>query len=184
MKVKGTTVKSIKQFVKDTWPDRYEIWLNSLPKASKDIMSGSIYATDWFPLQEAAVTPTYYLKMFYNEDNFKAAWQAGRYSAETTLTGVYKVFVKVANPGYIIKRASRITATYYENVKVDSSETTSNSVVVTIHKFEDLDKMIEYRIGGWMERALELSGCDGVRIRITQSLTKGDAITKYKITWK
>ena len=44
--------------------------------------------------------------------------------------------------------------------------------------------MIEYRIAGWIEKALELSGCEDIKIRITKSMTKGDAISEYKVSWK
>ena len=184
MRTKGTTVKAIQNFVKDQYPAKYDDWLNKLPTKARELMSGAILATDWYPLEEGAVLPTYHLKMFFDENSLKAAWQSGRHSAGATLTGVYRIFVKVANPSYIIKRASKITATYYENVVVKSSEETSNSVVVSIIEFEGLDRMIEHRIGGWMEKALELSGCKEVNIRIVKSLTRGDNITKYSITWK
>ncbi len=184
MRTKGTTVKAIQNFVKAEYPNQYNDWLNSLPPKSREIMNGAIYATDWYPIQEGAVLPTYHLKMFFDQNSLKAAWHSGRHSADATLTGVYKIFVKVANPSYIIKRASKITATYYENVVVDSGEETKNSVVVTIYKFEQIDKLIEHRIGGWMERALELSGCSDVKMRITKALSKGDIETRYEITWK
>ncbi len=184
MRTKGTTVKAIQNFVKEKFSAHYNDWLNNLPQKSRDIMNGPIYATDWYPFQEGAVLPTHHLKMFFEQNALKAAWQSGRHSADATLTGVYKIFVKVAYPSYIIKRASKITATYYENVVVDSSEETQNSVVVTIIKFEEIDKLIEHRIGGWMERALELSGCKEVKIRITKALSKGDIETRFEISWK
>lgn len=184
MKTKGTTVKSIHSFVKEKWPNNYPDWLDNLPEKSKEIMSSAILATAWYPIKEGAVLPTYHLKMFFDDDPLKAAWAAGRYSAEATLTGVYKIFVKVANPGYIIKRASKIMSTYYENAILERGEATDKSVVLIITKFEDLDQMIEYRIAGWIEKSLELSGCEDIKVKITKSITKGDAVTQYDMTWK
>jgi len=184
MRVKGTTVKSIQSFVKEKWPQRYDEWLNSLPQSSKDIMSDAIYATNWYPLNEGAVIPTYTIKMFFEDNSLKAAVESGKYNAEATLTGVYKIFVKMSNPGYIIKRASKIMSTYYEDTLLEVGETTSNSVILDITKFEQLDKMIEYRISGWIEKALELSGCKDINVRISLSMTKGDSITRYFVTWK
>ncbi len=184
MRTKGTTVKSIQNFVKDKWPNKYNDWLENLPPESRKVLEGTILATQWYPLKEGAVLPTYHLKMFYDNNSLKAAWEAGRHSAESSLTGVYKIFVKLANPGYIIKRASKIMATYYENAILETGETTKNSVALNITKFEDLDKMIEHRIAGWIEKALELSGCKDIKIRITKSMTKGDAISEYKVSWK
>lgn len=184
MEVKGTTVKSIQSYVKDKWPERYYEWLDNLPVQSKEIMKSAIYATSWYPLNEGLVLPTHHLKMFFDGNSLKAAVEAGRYSAEDTLTGVYRIFVKMANPGYIIKRASKIMATYYKDSLLEVKETYQKSVVIDITKFENLDKMVEYRITGWMEKALELSGCKEVKVRISKSMTKGDEFTRYTCSWK
>jgi ribosomal protein S17E len=184
MKVKGTVVKSIQQFVKDKWSNQFNDWINNLPLASKNIMNNAIYATDWYPIDEAVIQPTYHLKMFFDDNSLKAAIESGKYSAEATLTGVYKIFVKFANPGYIIKRASKIMGTHYEDAILDVGETTNKSVVLFIKKFDKIDKMIEYRIAGWIEKGLELSGCNDIIVRVIKSLTKGDDVTEYKMTWR
>ncbi len=184
MRVKGTVVKSIQQYVKDKWAAKYNDWLENLPSGAKTIMSNPIYATDWYPLNEGVILPTHHLKMFFDDNSIRAAMEAGKHSAEVSLTGIYKIFVKMANPGYIIKRASKIMATYYENAVLDVGESSSKSVTLLIKEFDNLDKMVEYRIAGWIEKGLELSGCSDIIVRITKSKIKGDDVTEYRMTWK
>ncbi len=47
-----------------------------------------------------------------------------------------------------------------------------------------MNKVVEYRIAGWIERALEICGCMNVTVNITQSLTDQDPCTEYNITWR
>lgn len=47
-----------------------------------------------------------------------------------------------------------------------------------------MDKIIEHRIGGWMERALEICGSKNVTVRITKSMTENAEYTEYSIIWK
>jgi hypothetical protein len=50
--------------------------------------------------------------------------------------------------------------------------------------FSDMDRLLEIRIEGWMERALEISGGKQPHIKITKSLTAGDPVSEFLATWK
>lgn len=184
MEIKGTAVKSIQEFVKKKYPDKYNNWLESLPLKSKEIMSGHIYATQWYPLKQGAIEPTKAIgKMFYNGDNAKAAWESGKHSAEQGLKGVYKIFVMVANPGFIIKRASRVFKSYYNPCDIVVANSHSKGVEVHITKFPEPDPIVENRIAGWIEMAFVITGCKNVRSKITQSMSKKAEYTAIETTW-
>ncbi|NOZ46715.1 MAG: hypothetical protein GXO79_08015 [Chlorobi bacterium] len=183
MEIKGSAVKSIKDFVEKKYPNDFNNWLNSLPDESRAILNSPIYATSWYPMEVAAVTPTRKLGEMFFKDVKKGAWETGRFSAEMALRGVYKIFVKATSPSYIIKRASKIFVTYYSPTELMVANSDSKSVVLHITKFPVPNKTIEYRIAGWMEKALELSGCKNIKIRITKSMTMGNDITEFSISW-
>ena len=44
--------------------------------------------------------------------------------------------------------------------------------------------LIEHRIGGWIEKALEICGCQDLVVALPTSIAKGDAYTTYDISWK
>ena len=60
----------------------------------------------------------------------------------------------------------------------------ANNTVIHITKFEEPSEIIDNRIGGWMEKALELSGYKTVNISITKSLAKGASFTEFRVSWK
>ena len=121
--------------------------------------------------------------MFYQGDYEKGAWEAGKFSAQKALTGIYKLFVKASSPGFIIQRASRIFATYYQPCQMEVLERTETSVLLEISNMTISDIVIEYRIGGWIEKALEISGAKNVGIKYLKSKAKGDAVTQLDIKW-
>ena len=57
-------------------------------------------------------------------------------------------------------------------------------VVLHIKEFPELERLVELRICGWIERALEISGSKSVNVRITKSLTKQDAVTEIIVEWQ
>jgi hypothetical protein len=184
MEIKGVAVKSIPEFVKKRHPEYYSSWYNSLPRESKELFQTGIISNKWYPVDHAAVLPTRKIgEILYNNDSNKAAWESGRYSAEIALTGVYKIYVRLSSPSHIISRASRIFSAYYNPAEIATQKATSKSVEVHMTKFAPASELIEHRIGGWIEKALELSGCNDVKVKFEKSLAKGDALTLYKINW-
>ncbi len=183
METKGATVKSIVEFVKNKFPQRYTEWLNSLPSESRTIVESAIYATNWYPIVEALIIPTKQLAILYNGDAKKAAWEAGRFNAEISLTGIYRIFIKVSSPNYIIERASKIFSTFYNPSEIKVIETKLKSVKLHILKLPVNEMVLECRIGGWMERALEINNCKNVKVLMPFTKTKGAPYTEYSITW-
>jgi len=184
MEVKGTAVKSIKEFVEIRFKDDYDKWLKSMPEESQEIMKGGIFANNWYPMKAGAVEPTKALgKLFYNNDIKQAAWESGRYSAEVGLKGVYKIFVMIAKPQYIMQRASRVFTSYYSPSDLSVVENHDKGLTLHITKFPEPEPIIEYRIAGWCEKALEFTNCKNVRAKITKSLANGDNVTEIVMSW-
>ena len=184
MEIKGTALAAIRDFVKSNHIDRYEEWLDSLPDTAKEFYSGVIDATKWYPLQEGGVIPTMKIgELFFDGDMEKCAWVAGRFSAEKALTGIYKIFVKAASPGYLIERASRIFTTYYQPCEMEVTEKGTGHAYMVIRKMEMSHEVIEYRIAGWVQKALEISGAKDVEVKFPKSKARGDSTTEIDINW-
>jgi len=184
MEVKGTAVKSIKNFVDKKYTAQAKNWVSSLPESSQSIMKTAIFANNWYPMKDGAVEPTKALaKMFYNNDVPKAARESGRYSAEEGLKGVYKIFVMIAKPSYIMQRAGRVFTSYYSPSDIQVLNGHDKGLTLHITKFPEPEEVIEHRIAGWCERALEFTNCKNVKANITKSLAKGDDLTEIVIVW-
>lgn len=184
MEVKGTAVKSIPEFVKRKFPEHFDKWLNHLPEASHEIMKGAIFTSSWYSLLWALSVPLHAIgDICYNNNRKAAAWDMGRYSADIALNGVYKFFVQLGTPKFLIQKGSRVFVTYFQPSEMKVVEYAKQKLVIHILKFSEIDEIVEYNIAGWIERALEISGCENLKIDITKSLAKGNNITEFYITW-
>jgi hypothetical protein len=61
---------------------------------------------------------------------------------------------------------------------------TKNKCLIHIIKFPEPDEIIEQNIAGWIERALEISGCRNVQVFVTKSLARNDNITEITMSWE
>lgn len=183
MEVKGTAVKSIPEFVKAIHSDRYSQWLQSLPEASRKIMSGAIITNNWYPLKAGLSVPVSIVGSMFYGSPAKGARTMGRYSADIALTGIYKLYVKMGSPRHIIERANRVFAAYFQPSEIVTVDSQKNTFIFRITKFDEIDEVVEHNIAGWMERALEISGCKNVQVTIPGSMTKGMSFTEFCLKW-
>jgi hypothetical protein len=184
MQVKGTAISSIPEFIAGKFgKEGLNQWLSALTENAKKVYQGAILAGNWYPVNEIMIEPTRKMcELFYRED-LRGAREGGRFSAEKGLKGVYRIFVKLGSPEFLIRRASTIFTTYYQPSDMQVVSEEDRKAVVHITNFSEPSQLIENRIAGWMERALEISGCKGVKIQISQSLAKGAPFTEFIATW-
>ncbi len=185
MEVKGTAVRSIPEFVDKFFISRKQEWLEAMPESSRNILNDFIFTNNWYPIKEALAIPMQTIsKLFFNGDDVKTARTMGKYSADVALGGVYRFFIQFGSPRYIIERASRIFSTYFQPSELIVVDIQKNSLKINITLFPEPYTIVEENIAGWMERALEKSGCYNPKVTITKSLTKADPITEYFILWE
>lgn len=185
MKVKGTILTSVQGFIKENFPNRYQEWIDKLSQDSNGLFTKSIMATEWYDYQAGLVQPTQLAaSMFYNSDIKKTSWEIGRYSAEVGLKGIYKVFVLIATPQFIMKRGGKILASFYQPSVLETGNERPKGVDIFVTEFSDPTEVAENRIAGWMEKALEICGVKNITIEVTNSLLNGDDKTVYVVNWE
>lgn len=185
MKIKGEAVKAFKQFVEDKFGEEgLKQWMNALNEKQKKVYNSMIFSSEWYSLKDIIIDPANIaFDMFYDGDRKKGGWENGYFNANMTLKGVYKIFVKVATPEFLMKKAATIMSTFYEPCKMEIAEIDKTHVLLRITEFSEIEEAIETTISGWAQRALEICGAKNINIEITSSLSNGDSYTEYKMNW-
>ncbi|MEW5846611.1 MAG: hypothetical protein AB1777_10160 [Bacteroidota bacterium] len=177
MEIKGTAVKATPDFVKANFINRYSEWVKSLPQASREIIEKPIYATTWYPLIESVIIPTQKVAdLFYEGDYPKAAREIGRFSADIALKGIYKIFVRISSPQFVLSRASSIFQTYYQPAEIKVVESADKKAVLQLEKFHIDEKLIMERIAGWIEHTLEITLKSPLKVDV-QNIVNGKNLT-------
>jgi hypothetical protein len=182
MEIKGVSVKAAPEFVRSRFGSRYDEWLDSLSESSRAAVENPL-ASNWYPVHEAVIEPTKKVCDLFYDGREEGAWEVGRTSAENALKGVYKIFVKVGSPEFIISRASKIFTNMLKPGEIKVFESSSNRAVLHMQLPESY-WLLELRMAGWIEQALTVHGCKKPEVKIPQSLTRGDPVTEYVATWE
>jgi hypothetical protein len=182
MEIKGTAVNSIKEFILKQHKDRFDEWFSSLSERSQNIFNTAL-SNGWYPIKEGVVEPTEKIaKLFYGGDTKKGAFECGKYSAEMALNGIYKIYVKFSSPAHVVDRGSRILPAYYNPAAITQIKRTKDYVKFQMDGCDGMDEVVEYRIAGWMYKALEISGCKTMDIQVSESI-KTHGRTVFDCSW-
>lgn len=184
MEIKGSAVKATLDFVKEKFGSRYSEWVKSLPEKSRIIIEQPIYATTWYSLTDSVILPTQKVAdLFYAGNSAKAANEIGRYSAEVALKGIYKIFVRVSSPQFVLSRASSIFSTYYQPSDIKIIESADKKAVLQLSKFHPNDKLIMNRIAGWIEKTLEITLKSALKVDVENHVEGSSLTSKITIIW-
>jgi hypothetical protein len=183
MKIKGSSVQQTLDFVKEKFPNRYSEWMNKLPEDTQKLLSGIIMPISWYPIQEGVIIPTQVIgEVFYN-DPIKGSYEVGKYSAGKALNGVYKVFMRIATPHFLVSKAALIFSSYYDKADIKAVEIDQKKTELQFFNFTEDEKFLFYRVAGWIQGALDVLKTKNAKTDI-QYFTKDDKFAcKIVISW-
>lgn len=186
MEVRGNALTPMPKFInKNFGKEGMARWLEAISVEAHRIFIFPIKPADWFPLHETLIKPTANIaQLFYNWDLKAAAWELGRFSADSNLKNVYKLFVKLGPAESFLNKISEFLYSYFRPSAVEIVEIKDKSGIFRITEFPEMDKAVEYRIAGWVQRGLEINGCKNVIIEIPKSLTNFKPYSEFHVSWE
>jgi hypothetical protein len=184
MEVKGSVLQSIPKFVHKKFGDAgLNRWMESLDQTARDVYSQSIMPSSWYAVAPHLVKPTQDLCDLFFGGDARGAWESGQFSADDGLRGIYRAFVMLGTPQFIVKKAATILPTFYKPSLLDVADLKDKSVTVRITLFPEPHPLLDARIGGWMEQGLLICGARHVKVLPGRLMTKGDPLSEYHISW-
>ncbi|MCP4674072.1 MAG: hypothetical protein GY854_00830 [Deltaproteobacteria bacterium] len=185
LEIKGAAARSIPEFVRQRFgEDAFNEWLGSLPAASAELMMGNIMASSWYPVEDAFVVPTAEIVEKFFGGNIEGAWELGRFNADLALKGVYKIFVRIGSPKWVLSRSSSLMTAFYRPARCETVGFGNNQGRLCIYDFADKSGLLEHRIGGFIQRAVEISGASKVEVVIEKSIAAGSDFIEYIASWE
>lgn len=152
MEIKGTAVKSTRGYIAQHFSTRYQEWLDLLPTESKEYYQEVILSGNMYPIVEALLKPTEVAgDLFFDGDYAKAGYELGKSSAVEALSGIYKIFVKIASVDFVLKRVKSIFSTYYSSGRFDIVSNENNRIEFFVSGFSEGENLIFDRIAGWID---------------------------------
>ncbi|HYL63862.1 MAG TPA: hypothetical protein VE077_14680 [Candidatus Methylomirabilis sp.] len=154
----------------------------SLSDSSRAVFEKPIYLSEWYSLDAFVEFLDADIRETAGGDR-NVLTQRSEKVIEAQLRGVYKIFVKMGSPGFVITRISAVHATYFRGVQI-IPEVEDHSAVIKYVGFQKHHDILEYTIPGFFRKALEISGAKQVQLKFTIPISAGGPYSELTIRWE
>jgi len=106
----------------------------------------------------------------------------GAFIAQRDLKALYRMFLKLGTPAFIIGRSRLIFAQYIKGGSLEST-VDGNAATLVLRNLVMPYYMCEHGIPGWLQTAIELAGGRGVKVTQAKCAHRGDPECVLQASW-
>lgn len=103
---------------------------------------------------------------------------------EKQLSGIYKMFVRLGSPEFVIRRIAAVHSTYFDGVQIIPEMKSANSATIRYVGFSPKHRIMEFAILGFFKKALEISGAKKVDVHYTVPIEAGERFCELALFWE
>ena len=120
----------------------------------------------------------------YGKGDYEICRKMGRFIAEETFSGLYKVFLEFGNPHVVISRASLAWRTLNDTGDLEVEKLSDKYLRGKIKGLYEPNKVFCFNLAGYFERVLEMSGAKNVKVKEIKCHCEGNEYCEYEIGWE
>lgn len=110
--IKATNCISTRDVIRETVGDaRWQSFVANLAPAQKELATRRLLAVEWLDF-DAWLELEQRAKRDLFDDSYENYRQMTRLVGERDFSGIYKVFLKIGSPGYIVQQVAKVWATF------------------------------------------------------------------------
>ncbi|HET6412374.1 MAG TPA: hypothetical protein VFG53_09955 [Anaeromyxobacter sp.] len=181
-KVKGRTLLDTLASIRERVGEAaFQSLVGSLEPAVREPLR-EVLASQWYPLDVMTGLLNAEIRAF---DGGDAGVLVGRAEAvvEKQLRGIYRIFIRLGSPEWIVKRIAAIHQAYFQGIDVGHEILEANRARVTYTGFESQHAILANVIVGFYRKALQLSGAADVRVHFQKPIGASDGKAVLLVSW-
>jgi len=183
VQIKGSAIQeTINQIKSRSGDDALNKILGLLDEESRRVLQREIFSSTWYPLDVFTRFLEVEIKVLAS-GNEEMVTRGSEAVIERQLRGIYKAFIKLGSPEFVIKRIAAVHATYFNGVPIEVDMLGPCSASVRYKGFQKQHRIMGFAIIGFFRKALEISGAKNVDTHFTVPIEEGKEFAELSITW-
>jgi hypothetical protein len=183
VQIKGSAIQeTIGQIKRRAGDDALNKILGLLDGDTRKLFESEIFASTWYPLDSFTQFLEIEIKVLA-DGNEEMVTRGSEAVIERQLRGIYKAFVKLGSPEFVIKRIAAVHATYFQGVPIEVAMPAPSSATVRYKGFQPQHRIMGFAIIGFFKKALEISGAKDVAIHFAVPIEQAKEFAELSITW-
>jgi hypothetical protein len=183
VQIKGSAIKETIEQIKSRAGDAaFQKILGLLDDETRKALAGEIFSSTWYSLDLFTRFLEIEIKVLA-DGNEEMVTRGSEAVIERQLRGIYKAFVKLGSPEFVIKRIAAVHATYFQGVPIEVQLHGHGRAIVKYTGFEKQHRIMGFAIVGFFKKALEISGAKDVAIHFSVPIEDGKGYSELSIAW-
>ena len=183
VQIKGSSVQeTINQNRRRAGDEALNKIFSLLDDDTRKLFEGETFSSTWYPLDNFTRFLEVEIKVLAN-GNEEMVTRGSEAVTERQLRGIYKAFVKLGSPEFVLKRIAAVHATYFQDVEIQVEVPAPGIARIRYTGFQKQHRIIGFGIIGFFRKALEVSGAKDVAVRFSVPIEQGEESAELSITW-
>jgi len=185
VEIKGTAVSDTIKGIKKRFGDQtYKNIVDQLKGETRTLFERSlILASNWYSLDAFAQFLEMFLKVAV-QGNEQELIKRSEVVIERQLSGIYKWFVKLGSPEFVLNRISAVHRTYFQGVSIEVNLPSPGRAILKYTGFAKQHRLIGPIIIGFYRKALEISGAKEVKAEFISLIEDDRGYCELLLSWK
>lgn len=183
-KVKGSSFSVPLQYVAKTYgADRLKKALERLPEQMRSDITRGLPSL-WYPVEYVGeLTSALRMELGPRDPNF--VFQLTTNSAKQTFGAVYKLFIRLGSPEFIVGRIAAVYRTMCDTGELQVIDKQPRQITMRLTGFPYRNPdYCGHQLRGWFQGPLELSGCKIVENVHTICACRGSPHCEWRVRWE
>jgi hypothetical protein len=180
--VKGSMIVGRMAFVERHYPDRWQEYLSALSAPTRAAVAAGILKSSWYPFSmflDASGTA----ERLFGTGDYSIVRKMAAHSARVNMPTVYKVFLRLGSPQFMMKQVAQIWRSQYDS-GIATSTPGKESGAVEVREFGQPDPLHCNGITGFMEECLRIVGMKSATVVHPKCRCNGDDLCRWEATWR
>jgi hypothetical protein len=183
VQIKGSAIlETINQVKRRAGEEAFQKILALLDEETRNAFKGEIYSSSWYSLDFFTRFLELEIRVLAGGKE-EMVTRGSEAVIEKQLRGIYKAFVKLGSPEFVIKRIAAVHATYFQGVPIDVQLSGNGKALIKYTGFETHHRIMGFAIIGFFRKALEISGAKDVVIYFLTPIEEGRGYAELSISW-
>jgi hypothetical protein len=184
VEIKGSVLNDSIKAVKTHFGDQaYDTIVGLLKGDTRALFEhASILATKWYPLDAFVEFLEMDIKVTA-QGNEQELIKRSEAICEQQLRGIYKVFIRLGTPQFVLNRLSIVHQTYFRGVDATVTLQSTANASVKYTGFSKQHRLIGFSIIGFYRKSLEISGAKNITAKFATSIEDNKGYCELILNW-
>ena len=183
-RVKGSIVAARLRFVRERFgEDALRELIGDLSPLHRRQVEARILPHRWVPF-DLYLEVSLAIDRRFGQGDLALCREMGRFSADVNIPTLYRAFVRLGTPTFILRTAARLWDLHFRSGRLRVSPLGERGLTLRIEAFESPHPAHCRGVLGWAERFAELSAATVTRAEEVACRTEGDDACVMELEWQ